>query len=85
MFQAIWEERPHLSEISGRPLHPIGHWQWHWQFAHVLSKGTYGKYRLNPDNIMLMLPEEHESQESYEVFQERKIKLKREYNDRYKT
>lgn len=83
MFLEIWEDRPHLSEVSGKPLHPVGHWQWHWQFAHVLGKGSYPKYKLNPENIMLMLPEEHEKQESYQLFNEKRIKLKKEYHERY--
>jgi len=65
-------------------LHPVGHWQWHWQFAHVLGKGSYPKYKLNPENIMLMLPEEHEKQENYQLFNERKIQLKKQYHERHK-
>lgn len=84
MFLEIWEDRPHLSEVSGKPLHPVGHWQWHWQFAHVLGKGSYPKYKLNPENIMLMLPEEHEKQENYQLFNERKIQLKKQYHERHK-
>jgi len=79
MFMFIWETRPHVSEISGKPLLWHTHYQFYWQFAHVLSKGVYTKYRLNPSNIMLMLPEEHEKQESFEVFRNRRDKLKQEY------
>ena len=79
LFDYVWRTRDHVSEVSGKPLHPKGHWQWHWQFAHVLSKGTYPSFKLNPDNIMLMLPEEHESQERYELFNERKKALQRIY------
>ena len=81
MFQQIWNDREHVSEVSGRPLLPQGHPQWHWQFAHVLSKGAFPRYKLNPDNIMLMLPEEHERQERYDLFNERKETLKRIYYD----
>lgn len=79
LFEYIWETRPHVSEISGKPLVPKGHMMWHWQLAHVLPKGAYPKYRLNPDNIMLMTWEEHQAQESYEEFQTRKQELKEKY------
>ena len=53
MFKEIWEERPHVSELSGKPLLPIGHFQWHWQFLHVLPKGSYPHYKLKKENIVL--------------------------------
>jgi len=40
MFNWIWENRSHNSELSGKKLLPKSHIQWHWQFLHVLSKGT---------------------------------------------
>lgn len=79
MFQWIWNNRPRVSEISGVPLLPEGHFQWHHQFAHVLSKGSYPQWKLNPHNIMLLLPKEHEHQERYPQFMEKKDHLKREY------
>ena len=81
MFQQIWNDREHVSEVSGRPLLPQGHPQWHWQFAHVLSKGAFPRYKLNPNNIMLMLPEEHERQEQFDAFQRKKDELKRKYHE----
>lgn len=59
MFLRIWEERPHFSEVSGKPLLPMGAEMWHWQFAHILPKGAYPRYKLNPDNIILLTPDEH--------------------------
>ena len=79
MFNYIWETREHKSEISGLPLFHEKHFQHHWQFLHILPKGTYPKWKLNPDNIMLGTVEEHENQEQYEVFKERQSELKREY------
>ena len=79
MFNYIWETREHISELSKKPLFSKIHPRWHFQFAHVLNKGSYTKYRLNPDNIMLMTPEEHQDQESSIVFQQRKVKLKKQY------
>lgn len=79
LFTYIWETREHVSEVSGKPLLPRSHYQWHWQFAHILSKAAYPTYKLNPDNIMLMLPEEHTIQERFQVFKDKQIDLKLRY------
>lgn len=79
LFNSIWEERPHVSELTGKPLLPRGHPQWHWQFLHVLPKGSYPKWKLNPDNIMLGLPEEHQGQEKFSAFREKHDELRRRY------
>jgi len=79
MFNYIWETREHKSELSGLPLLPKGHFQWHWQFLHVLPKGTYPKWKLNPDNVLLGTVAEHANQELYEVFTEKHTELKRQY------
>jgi hypothetical protein len=79
LFDYIWSVRPHVSELSGKPLLPVGNMRWHHQFLHVLGKGTYPKWRLNPENIMLALPEEHVNQERYLVFMDRQDELRREY------
>lgn len=79
MFQWIWDNRPHVSELSGKPLLPKGHFKFHWQYLHVLSKGQYRLYKLNPDNILLALPEEHENQEQFEVFRNKRDELKAQY------
>lgn len=79
LFEWVWETRPHRSEISGKPLLWPNQSLHVWQFAHVLGKQAYPKYKLNPSNIMLMLPEEHEKQETFEKFRNRRDKLKQEY------
>ena len=79
LFAYIWETRPHISEVSGKPLLYPGSTKYHWQFAHILAKGHFPSYKLNPDNIMLMLPDEHERQEEFEYFIERKEELTRQY------
>lgn len=79
MFDHIYEERGPFSELSGKPLLPKGHFKFYWQFLHVLGKGPYPAYKLNPNNILLGLPEEHEKQETYEVFKEKHAELKRQY------
>lgn len=79
LFEFIWENRPHVSEISGSPLLYPNHPKWHFQFLHVLSKGAYPSYKLNPDNILLGTPDEHDNQEQYDVFNEKKEELKQAY------
>ena len=79
MFDWIWDNRPHISELSGQNLLPKGHPLWHWQFLHVLPKGKFKRMALNSDNILLGLPEEHEKQNQFEVFNQKYEQLAREY------
>jgi len=79
MFLQIWDNRPHISELTGEPLLPYGNYRWHHQFLHILPKGSYPYYKLNPENILLGLPDEHSHQERYEVFNEKKLLLTRAY------
>jgi len=60
LFNYLWEIKPHVSEISGEPLHPKGHWQWHHQFSHTCPKGLYRRIKLSPENIVLMTKSEHD-------------------------
>lgn len=78
----IWETRDHKSELTGEPLLNTNHAKWHWQFLHVLGRNhTY--WVLNPDNVLLGTPEEHDKQETFEVFNEKKEELTREYYREY--
>lgn len=79
MFLWIWDSRPHFSEVSGLPLLPYGHSRWHWQFCHILPKGSYPRWKHNPENIILMLPEEHSRQNDFDIFNERYADLRRAY------
>jgi hypothetical protein len=96
MFEEIWEEREKVSFISGKSLkgYENGKFFYH-LFAHVLSKGSHPKFRLNKENIVLLTPEEHNlydfgSEENREAYAERnkcswaklyelKEKLRQEY------
>lgn len=79
MFQWIWDNRERVSEISGLPLLPQGHPKWSWQFAHVLGKGAYPGFKLRQENIMLMLPQEHENQETFDEYRNRHDSLRKQY------
>jgi len=83
MFEWIWDNRDHVSELSGFPLFNKNHFQWHWQFLHVLNKQSYPAYSLNPDNILLALPDEHTKQTDYDVFNKKHEQLKLEYYKRF--
>lgn len=57
VFEEIWNERPHKSQISGDPIHeayPI-------YFLHVLPKAQnkYPKLKLEKQNIVLGTADEH--------------------------
>ena len=80
IFLEIWDEREHVSELSGTPLHPIGHWQWHWQFLHLLGQQVYPNAAFDKENIILGTPIEHEDQEFIKEFRDKRDKLKAKYN-----
>ena len=59
LFTALYHERDGVSELSGRTLYPPGHFLFHHQGSHLLPKGTYPDYRLDPRNIVMLHPIEH--------------------------
>ena len=79
VFREIWEERKHVSELTGDklPYGPDNIKMWVKQFLHVLNKGRFStdEHRLNKRNILLGTPDEHDDQDNYEVFKKRKIEL----------
>lgn len=79
----LWENRPHVSELSGKPLLHPNNSKFIWQFLHVLPKGSYPKYKFNPENILLALPEEHEKQNEFQVFNDKYDELRQEYYRTY--
>jgi hypothetical protein len=56
LFKKIWSERPHVSEISGKPLGKFNVCY----FSHVISKGSRPDLRDLKENILLMTFEEHQ-------------------------
>ena len=60
LFKSIWEERPHVSEISGKPLDEFwGTMLFVNCFPHLMNKGKYPEIRLQKDCIALSTPYEH--------------------------
>jgi hypothetical protein len=73
LFKEIWNERPHVSEVSGEDLIPMpDDWRdrdavraWVSQFSHLLNKGHYSKYKSDKRNIKLKTIQEHALWEEY--------------------
>ena len=96
MFKEIWEEREHVSFVSGEPLDKYAKniETFVKMFAHILSKGAYPAFRLRKDNIVLLTPDEHflydmanhkiKEDQYWAGVYEMKEKLKIEYNNRNK-
>lgn len=49
LFKKIWETSNKKCEVCNKPLEYS-----HEIFSHILGKGAYPNYKLNPDNIKLM-------------------------------
>lgn len=79
LFNFIYENREWKSEIDGSPLPHKGHYQWHFCFGHLLPKGAYPSMKLDPENIMLMTPDQHMSQENYGAFLKRQDEMREKY------
>ena len=60
VFLEAWSERPHKSEISGKPLDKYEGTEFFPNlFAHICDKKNYPKFRLNKDNLFFVTPWEH--------------------------
>lgn len=56
----IWQDRPHISEVSGAKLEIwVGTPFFYNCFSHLLPKGKYPEYRLVTENLALISPQEH--------------------------
>jgi len=77
VFNEIWNERPRISELSGMPLQydKSNMKMWVCQFLHVIPKGMSKKLRLEKRNIMLGTIYEHNHQDQYPAFNQRKQEL----------
>lgn len=71
-FRTLLQQRPHRSELSGTPIHNFDIWN----FGHILSKAAFPKFRLNPENIILLTKDEHIRQHNGTLDEKYKIILK---------
>lgn len=80
-FMQIWNERKHRSEVSGTPL---GKEALSTFFHHILPKSKYWDAALDPENIILLTPDEHGNVESnmylFEEVNRRRELLLKKYN-----
>ena len=49
--------------VTGLPLLPPTHSRFHCQGSHILPKGTYPDYRLDPRNVVMVTQEKHDQWE----------------------
>lgn len=80
-FISIWNERVHKSEISEISL---GNEALSIYFHHILPKNKYEQAALDPENIILMTADEHDSVENdmykYDKINEKREQLLKKYN-----
>ena len=62
MFNHIWETQPHICFITGKPIKEYDLRN----FMHVLRKGQYTYFKLNPENMRLGLPDVHHAVDNFE-------------------
>lgn len=60
VFREIWEEREHVSQVSGAPLNYNFRPGMFFVFSHLHSRGSCPALRLSKENIWLMTIYEHE-------------------------
>lgn len=60
-FYEIWSERPHRSEVSGRPIfgEPLSIY-----FHHIFPKTKFPDMKFDKDNIIILTFEEHQQVEA---------------------
>lgn len=64
LFVALYHQCGGVSQLSGLPLLPPDHADFHKQGSHILPKGAYPRYRLLAENIVMVLAGEHDQWES---------------------
>lgn len=55
-FNEIWNERPHLSEVSQEPIHAFDICC----FSHILPRSTYPLFAAYKKNLLIKTPDEHD-------------------------
>ena len=60
IFNKIWDERSHVCEFTGEGLDQFIDTPFYFScFAHILPKGRFPLFKLNPENIRLVYPKFH--------------------------
>jgi hypothetical protein len=81
LFLKMWNEKPHISEISGINLGSVASSAF---FHHILPKSKYSKGMLDEENIIILSMDEHNNVENdmykYEEINKRRELLKIKYN-----
>lgn len=62
-FKKLWNERPHISEVSGAELAYNFNPSMYFVFSHVHSKAACPALRHHPKNIVFMTMREHQQWE----------------------
>lgn len=99
VFNQIFDERERKCFITGKPLADKAYYaglkNFHQIFHHVLPKGLYPRFRLEKENIIMVLPEIHDRIETrsmsdlllenpnYQKLFDLKSSLKSIYNERF--
>lgn len=74
MFHSIWTTRPKKSFLSGKPINLLPEdLLWVNIFAHVLPKGKYPQLKYEPENIIMVLPEEHYAMDYYDQLRKERL------------
>lgn len=60
LFVQLWTRCGGKSEVSGTTLLSPEHHRFHAQGSHLLPKGAYPDYRLDPRNVVMITIREHE-------------------------
>lgn len=65
LFIQLYHEQATISAVSGAPLLPPGDPRFHEQGSHLLPKGTYPDYVVDPRNVVMVTPDEHRQWHHY--------------------
>jgi len=97
VFRILFQQRKQVCFLTGESLSKYKDSKmFHHLFHHVLPKGLYAKFRLNPKNIVMLKPNVHHDvenmahsdllikYENYDKLLSLKVKLKQEYGLQYK-
>lgn len=80
----LWAKCKGLSEASGTKLLGPEHRLFHYQGSHLLPKGSFPEYRLDPRNIVMITVDEHERWHTMpHKFREEFPHIAKRYNDLY--